>query len=362
MNPILQANQIVVERNKIKVLDVDHIVIQRGELLSVIGPNGAGKSTLLMALSTLLPVTKGEIIFENEKVDDRNKLAFRRQIGMVLQDPLLLDTTVSQNIATGMRFRGIKESIIKKSVTKWAEQLNISHLLKRKSRQLSGGEAQRVSLARALALEPKILFLDEPFSALDAPTRAKLITDFQLLQKDHHITTLFVTHDLDEAMILADRVAIVMAGGIRQVGSPVDVFSSPSDQEVARFVGVETIIPGKVTAVKDELVVIKVNGYALEVVGTASVNSEVFVCMRPEDVTLWKDPQRSQTSARNHLYGQIKEMSPQGPLERIVIDCGFLLVALITRTSAKEMQLAIGQNIHASFKASTAHLILRGDR
>ena len=362
MDPILQANQIVVERNKKKVLEVDQVLIEKGELLSVIGPNGAGKSTLLMALSTLLPVSKGEIYFENTKIDDRNKLAFRRQIGMVLQDPLLLDTSVSENIGTGMRFRGIKESIIKKSVAHWSEQLNISHLLKRKSRQLSGGEAQRVSLARALALEPKILFLDEPFSALDAPTRAKLITDFQLLQKDHHITTLFVTHDLDEAMILADQVAIIMAGGIRQVGSPVIVFSSPADQEVARFVGVETIIPGVVMAIKDELVTIKVNGYAVEVVGNAPVNSEVFVCMRPEDVTLWKDPQLSQTSARNHLYGQIKEITPQGPLERIVIDCGFPLVALITRTSAKEMQLAHGQTIHASFKASTAHLIMRGER
>ena len=254
MEPILKANHLIVERNKKKVLEVDQVLIDKGELLSVIGPNGAGKSTLLMALSTLLPITSGEIYFENSRIDDRNKLAFRRQIGMVLQDPLLLDTSVSENIGTGMRFRGIKESIIKKSVAHWAEQLNISHLLKRKSRQLSGGEAQRVSLARALALEPKILFLDEPFSALDAPTRSKLIKDFQKLQKEHHLTTLFVTHDLDEAMILADRVAIVMSGGIRQVDSPQNVFSTPFDREVASFVGVETIIPGVVIATKDELV------------------------------------------------------------------------------------------------------------
>ena len=108
MHPILQANQIIVERNKKTVLEVDQVIIEKGELLSVIGPNGAGKSTLLMALSTLLPVSKGEIYFENTKIDDRNKLAFRRQIGMVLQDPLLLDTSVSENIGTGMRFRGIK--------------------------------------------------------------------------------------------------------------------------------------------------------------------------------------------------------------------------------------------------------------
>jgi len=361
MEAILQAKNLIVERNKKKVLEIKQISIEKGELFAVIGPNGAGKSTLLMTLSTLLPISSGEIIFKNQEISARNKLAFRRQIGMVLQDPLLLDTSVSENIGTGMRFRGIKESTIKKSVYYWAEQLNITHLLKRKSRQLSGGEAQRVSLARALALEPKILFLDEPFSALDAPTRAKLITDFQRLQKENHITTLFVTHNLDEAFILADWVAIVMAGEIRQVDSPQNVFTSPSDREVAQFVGVETIIPGIVTAVKEELVSVKVNGYQVEVVGEAPMNSNVLVCLRPEDVTLWKDNQNFQSSARNHMHGVIKEMLPQGPLERILIDCGFPLVALITRTSAKEMQLATGQTIHASFKASTAHIILRGE-
>ena len=212
MEAILQAKNLTVERNKKKVLEVKQISIEKGELFAVIGPNGAGKSTLLMTLSTLLPISSGEIIFENQVVSAHRKLAFRRQIGMVLQDPLLLDTSVSENIGTGMRFRGIKEFTIKKSVEYWAEQLKITDLLKRKSRQLSGGEAQRVSLARALALEPKILFLDEPFSALDAPTRAKLITDFQRLQKENHITTLFVTHDLDEALILADRLRLSCQG------------------------------------------------------------------------------------------------------------------------------------------------------
>ena len=188
-----------------------------------------------------------------------------------------------------MRFRGIKESIIKKEVAIWAENLNISHLLNRKSKKLSGGEAQRVSLARALALKPKILFLDEPFSALDAPTRVKLISDFQRVQRESKVTTLFVTHNLDEALILADRVVIIMAGEIRQVGTPHQVFTSPSDRDVANFVGVETIIPGVVTSLKEGLATVKVNGYTVEVVGKSKINQSVFVCLRPEDITIFKE-------------------------------------------------------------------------
>lgn len=362
MTAILRAQNIIVKRDKKKVLSIDQISIENGEILAVIGPNGAGKSTLLMALSTLLPLSDGQIFFEEKPFQTKNTLKFRRQIGMVLQDPLLLDTTVAENIGTGMRFRGIKESIIKKEVATWAENLSISHLLNRKSKQLSGGEAQRVSLARALALKPKILFLDEPFSALDAPTRVKLISDFQRVQHENRVTTLFVTHNLDEALILADRVAIIMAGEIRQVGTPHTVFTSPCDREVAQFVGVESIIPGVVSSWKDGLASIKVNGYTVDVVGEGRIDQPVFVCLRPEDITISIDTESPVSSARNHLFGRISSMTPQGPLERIVIDCGFPLVALITRTSALEMQLTTGQKIQASFKASTAHLINRMEK
>ena len=286
MVAILKAENIIVMRDKKKVLSVDQISIENGEILAVIGPNGAGKSTLLMALSTLLPLSSGQIFFEEKPFQSQDKLKFRRQIGMVLQDPLLLDTSVSENIGTGLRFRGIKESDIKKEVAIWAENLNISHLLNRKSKQLSGGEAQRVSLARALALKPKILFLDEPFSAFDAPTRVKLIADFQRVQHENRVTTLFVTHNLDEALVLADRVAIIMAGKIRQVGAPHNVFTAPADREVAQFVGVESIIPGVVTSWQDGLASVKVNGYTVDVVGEAQIDQPVFVCLRPEDITI----------------------------------------------------------------------------
>ena len=359
MPAILTTTHLQVVRNQQNVLSVDQFAIQEGELLAVIGPNGAGKSTLLMALSTLLPAAAGEIRFREEPINPANRLAYRRQIGMVLQDPLLLDTTVQENVATGLRFRGVRPAEIRKRVAYWLQQLAIAHLAGRKAHQISGGEAQRVSLARALALNPLLLFLDEPFSALDAPSRAQLITDFQRLQREKALTTLFVTHDQDEALLLADRVAVVMAGELRQMGTPHQVFAAPADDEVARFVGVETIIPGTALSGQEGLVSVAVNGYTLSVVGEAQTNQAVYVCLRPEDITLWLEPQQSISSARNRLEGKITSMLPQGALERIVIDCGFPIVALVTRTSAREMGLTVGKPVIASFKASNAHLVAR---
>ena len=359
MEPVLTAKNIRVVRHQKTVLQVEDLQVFPGEVLAVIGPNGAGKSTLLLALSTLIQSQMGEIRFRGMPLIEKNKLDYRRRIGVVMQDPLLLDSSVEDNVSSGLRFRHLNKAEIQRRVSYWLEKLEIAHLQKRKARQLSGGEAQRVSLARALALEPSILFLDEPFGALDAPTRTRLLLDFQRLQREQKTTTLFVTHDLDEALLLADRVAVVMAGELRQVGKPQHVFTGPVDREIAQFVGVETIIPGIVRDVQEGLALIQVNGFILEAVGEVQIGQTVFICLRSEDVTLWLDDIPA-SSARNHLRGNVHSKIPNGPLERIIVDCGgFWLTALITRNSAKEMNIEPGQRLSASFKASAAHLIVR---
>ncbi|MEN6481478.1 MAG: ABC transporter ATP-binding protein [Anaerolineaceae bacterium] len=359
MTVILEAKNIQVQRGGKTVLKVDHLSVEEGEVLAVIGPNGAGKSTLLMVLSQLLQLQEGQLIFRGKPLDPKKTLAFRRKIGMVLQDPLLLDNSVFDNIATGLRFRGIDKQEIEKRVLHWLAQLDISELRNRRSRQISGGEAQRVSLARALALEPDILFLDEPFSALDTPTRIRLLSDFQSLLSNTTVTTIFVTHDLDEALLLGDRVAVILDGEIRQIDTPEKVFSAPTDPDIARFVGVETVIPGKVMAAEEGMIRVSTNGYQFEAVGEVRVRQEVLLCLRPEDVTLWTSAEAPHSSARNQVEGKISRITPQGPLTRVVVDCGFPLVALVTRTSAMEMKLEVGKKVVASFKASAVHLIGR---
>ncbi len=357
--PILTIKGVQVRRGEQAVLQVDALDIQRGEVLAVIGPNGAGKSTMLLVLARLLSPSQGQIFFNGSPIEIEADLAYRRRIALVLQEPLLMHQSVFDNVAAGLKFRGLPRTEIKRRTNDWLDRLAISHLAHRPAHKLSGGEAQRTSLARAFALQPELLLLDEPFSALDAPTRSRLLQDLHALLSQTNITTVFITHDLDEALLLGDRVAVLLGGVLRQVGRPQDVFTAPSDAEVAAFVGVETVIAGNVTACQNGQVVVAANGLALEAVGDLTVGQPVLFCLRPEDITLSISAGSGVSSARNHLTGRITQMAPSGPLVRVLVDCGLPVVALITRGSASDMKLIEGMAITASFKATAVHLIPR---
>jgi tungstate transport system ATP-binding protein len=356
---ILSVKDLVVTRSDQTVLRVDALDITQGEVLAVIGPNGAGKSTLLLVLARLLAPNSGQVYFRGLPLEQEEELTYRRRIALVLQEPLLLHRSVFDNVAAGLKFRGLPHAEVKNRTMEWLERLEISHIKDRQGNRLSGGEAQRTSLARAFALQPELLFLDEPFSALDAPTRSRLLQDLHALLAQTGITTVFITHDLDEALMLGDRVAVILGGVLRQVGRPQDVFTSPTDAEVAAFVGVETVIAGKVAACDNGQIIVEANGVNLEAVGDISVGTQVLFCLRPEDITLSISDRASGSSARNQLSGHILRMAPSGPLVRVVVDCGLPVVALITRGSAKDMKLVEGQAVIASFKATAVHLIPR---
>ena len=358
---ILEARNLSCQRGGEVVLRVEKFGIQAGETIAVIGPNGSGKSTLLLILAQLLKPDRGEIFFLGKQVANRDGLALRRRIALVLQDPLLVNTSVFDNVALGLRFRRIPKAEIARRVDEWLARLGISHLRERRASQLSGGEAQRVSLARAFALEPDVLLLDEPFGALDAPTRARLLEDFQALVSELAVTMVFVTHDLDEALFLGDQVAVILNGELRQQGPPDEIFTAPADLEVATFVGVETVIPGRVLTEQAGHVTVEVGDVQMEAIGDARVGQGVYLCLRPEDLTLWRRDQLPTSSARNLLRGKVKRLKTQGPLTRVVIDCGFTVVALVTRTSVQNMGLIEGKEIAATFKASAVHMIPRFD-
>jgi tungstate transport system ATP-binding protein len=282
----------------------------------------------------------------------------RRRMASVFQEPLLIDGTVEANVALGLRLRHIDSSEVNRRVREGMTTLGIGHLTTRRTRTLSGGEAQRVSLARALVLDPEILLLDEPFAALDPPTREALLLDLKTILDKRRITTVFVTHDRNEALLLGNRVAVMMDGRVQQIDAAERVFAEPVNEEVARFVGIETILRGHVQAMSQGLATVAVPGWTLEVAGSLAPGEPVLICLRPEEITLFsRGVTVSASSARNQFYGKVIRHLPIGSTYRVTIDCGIPIVATVTRQSWEQLGLDDGSEVIAAFKATAPHVI-----
>lgn len=359
MENLLEIHNLVVKADETTILDLPELSIRRSEVLVLLGPNGAGKSTLLQVAAGLKKPTSGSVYFTKSR--HLSELDYRRRISTVFQSPLLLSDTVENNIASGLKFRGLQREEIHKRVQFWMDQLHISHLAKRRAHVLSGGEAQRVSLARAFCLETELILMDEPFSALDAPTRQELLSDLREILSKTNQTCIYVTHDLEEALAIGDRVAIFFKGKLHQLDTAQNVFAHPNTLEVASFVGVDNIIPGIVVKKSQDLLQIQANGALLEAVGEMAVGTQVYVCFRPEDITLYNADQGfTPSTARNRITCCITHLGNQGSFMRIELESGFLLTALVTRPSAMEMKLEVGKKVLAVFKATAIHLIAAG--
>ena len=355
--PKLAARDLIVERGPRRVLDIDAFELPAGTVTALIGPNGAGKTTLLMHLALLAKPRDGEVLFEGRPARG-HELALRRRMAVVFQEPLLLDRTVTSNVEAGLRLRGVPGDERRRRVAQWLERFGIPHLSQRSARTISGGEAQRTSLARAFALAPEVLLLDEPFSALDAPTRAAILDDLASALAETNVTTLLVTHDHDEAARLGDRVAVLIAGRIRQIGAPAEIFGAPADEQTAAFVGVETIVAADVVSRSNGLVTLRAQGHLVEAVASG-VFDRALVCVRPEDVSVSSGGEGVTGSARNHLPGRVRRVVTLGADARVEIDCGFPVIARITRRSVEDLAIIEGAAVVASFKATAVHLIPR---
>lgn len=231
MSEIIRLEKIEYHVPNRRILSIPELVIEKGKTYGMMGPNGAGKSTLLKIISFLNSPTEGIIYFNGEKISANNvTLEQRRNIAIAMQQSLLLDTTVFQNIALGLKIRKVPRKEIKEKVEFWLEKFNIAHLSSKHAFKLSGGEAQRVNLARALVLEPKLLCLDEPFSALDFPTKMRLIKDFKSILKTTDTTTIFVSHDLLEVKHLTNELFILINGELQQHGLTDEVIERPNER------------------------------------------------------------------------------------------------------------------------------------
>jgi tungstate transport system ATP-binding protein len=232
---LLQVDGLRIRRGGVQVLDLPRFSISAEEKVAVIGPNGAGKSSLLLGLACLIQRECGTISFQGEEVTPRGEILFRRRIAMVFQEPLLFDTTVLDNVAEGLRIRGWGRAEARKAAMESLELFKVGHLDGRSAHKLSGGEAQRVSLARAFAVRPKLILMDEPFSSLDLPTRILLAEDLGRILHESGTAALIATHDRIEALRVVDRLVVMDGGKIIQEGTPQEVIAQPANAFVAAF-------------------------------------------------------------------------------------------------------------------------------
>lgn len=358
MKPILTAQNISVRYGERIVVHVPHLDLFPGEVVAVIGPNGSGKSTLLRVLAALERPTTGRLLFHDRPVDWRRSLAYRRRIAVVLQEPLLLDLPVFHNVAIGWRLRGQAGPHVRTKVSEWLEKFRIAHLAGERARHLSGGEARRVALARAFVLEPEILFLDEPFSNLDVPTRESILVDLRRVLESSNTTALFVTHDRDEALALADRVVVLLDGRIRQVGPPEEIFFRPATQEVAEFVGVENTMAARVVARDGKWVELELTpDLHLYAESDFPPGKEVVACIRPEYVNLRPAKGNDVPARQGEHPGTIIAIHPLGTRVRAGIRVGgVVLSALLEYARWTDMDLDKGDPVWVHISPSHVHV------
>ncbi len=340
---------------RLEAVDIPDFSIGRRECLVILGPNGSGKSTLLRLASLIEKPKEGRILYQGREITDRMRLEARRKFVLLLQRPFLFRGSVARNILFGLRVRKVPRPEMRKRLDAVAALFSLEHLLSRDARKLSGGETQRVNLARAFILEPDILFLDEPFSALDAPTREEIIFDLKRVLRKTGQTTVFVTHHREEAALLADRVAIMIGGRILQTGAVEKVFASPANDEVARLVGHATLLKGVVEERNGNTLLVSYGDKRIISGGDAPEKSEVILFMRPEDVLLARG--RFESSIRNWFEGRVIQMTPADRFILILLDCGFVLKALLTRAAVDELGIKMGETVWAGVKASSLHAL-----
>ena len=410
MTLALEAWQLAKSYAGRKVIDVEHLAIEEGRVLAVLGPNGAGKSTLFRLLSLIEAPDSGRIEHFGRPVKSGD-LGARRRTATVFQRPLLMQGSVRENVAFGLKLRRVARADRREKVAQALDLMGIAAFADADVKTLSGGELQRVSIARALVLEPEILFLDEPTSNLDGGVRRRFREDLREVVGRLGVTVVLITHDQNEALSLAHRVAVLREGRVVQEGTTDDVFARPRDSFVADFMGVETLWHGRVTACADGIcTVLARNGHTAEAVASVPMGEgdTVLLAMRPEDIAL--APVRAggpsggpaaPTSVRNHWRGVVEDVTHAGPLVRVRVALSvegaglagpaghvappvpgdappetgdaagyspgpaasapdpreFRLIALITRPSSESLGIAPGLEVEAAIKATALHMM-----
>ena len=359
-----------------RVLDVASLAIAPGESLAIVGPNGAGKSTLLALLAGLEAPAHGAARIGELPA---TRLEARRRIALMPQDAPLLEGTVTANVERPLALRGVAARERRRRVGALLERMGLGALAGRNGKALSGGEARRVALARALVTEPEALLLDEPFNGVDDPARERLVAEIRAGVRAAGRTLVLVTQRRDEALRLATRLIVLWQGSIRQDGPIEQVLARPADTDVARFLGLENVLKGRVVGGDGDVAIVDLGGVTVQVALPAprpALGPEVWVIFGPEQVEL-RAPEPSSSGAagmggaagatatrsspRNVVRARVRLVVPREGRVEVALAAGFAggltIVAAVTRAAVDELLLAPGTDVQAVIKATALHVV-----
>jgi len=353
MKYLMKLENVTKNYGKITALDGVTVDIGEREIFTVIGPNGSGKTTLLRIMACIEEPTSGEVFFDNERIMSSNRSRVRKKCTMVFQKTPLFNTTVYKNIAYGLKIRSYSKREIEERVKEALSLVKLSGYEKRQARKLSGGEQQRVSLARALVLNTKLLLLDEPTANLD-PKNVSIVEEVvSRVSREFSTTVVMATHNMFQAETLTNRVMLLLGGRIAKIGTPQEIFKGPST-DLSAFGRLENVFSGNSKILPEGTSVIDVED-GVEIEAALRKSGRVTVFVRPEDIIVSKKTIPS--SARNVFRGRIVEISDFGPVVKLRVNAGKDFVAKITKRSFAEMQLNVSSEIFLTFKASSVRLI-----
>lgn len=326
------------------------LAVERGEFISLLGPSGCGKTTTLRMIAGFELPTSGTITIDGSNVSRRPPR--ERNIGMVFQSYALFpNMTVATNIGFGLKLANVAAAEIATRVAHLLTLINMTDFAGRYPAQLSGGQQQRVALARALAIRPKLLLLDEPLSALDAKIRVSLRTEIKAIQRELGITTIYVTHDQEEALSLSDRIVVMRAGLVEQVGSPFEIYNRPRTSAVAAFIGTLNLLQAEVVNASMGAALIEGQPVRLPDSLVRSGATTVSVALRPETLTF-----NSTDTTMNHLQGTIEDIAFLGTLIRFRVRVGTQILHIDALNNPGLILPSPGQQVQVSFAVDTCVL------